>query len=327
MSNVLKKITKKYKWLRFLNRKVTKLSVLGASLVGLCVSSGASFAKYKDENYGGGNSGLAKLGGGTIYYNYEMNQTPAYLDVNTQLGFYAFIASFRIEFDESELARTFDLELRLSKTPSTDYENYDKSLRSSFVYTGSSDASLPTFITKITEGVGASYRMPNALDLKDEVDYLYLDENKNVKTGQVDLSSRDDTNRKKWEEVDASLNIDSFSPNMLYYGYVADYDNDIIYQTDSNGKTTVKDINYTWSTKTITLSSDSTEKDAITTTNIDFITNGEIGDQSYSIGMEETTLYFSVIFFSEIFSIDGNVTVATPEDTKILYKLSSKQAQ
>ena len=61
MSNVLKKITKKYKWLRFLNYKTTKLAVLSAALFGLCLSSGASFAKYRDENYGGGNAGIATI--------------------------------------------------------------------------------------------------------------------------------------------------------------------------------------------------------------------------------------------------------------------------
>ena len=48
MSNIIKKITKKYKWLRFLNYKTTKLAVLSAALFGLCLSSGASFDKYRE---------------------------------------------------------------------------------------------------------------------------------------------------------------------------------------------------------------------------------------------------------------------------------------
>ena len=71
MSNVLKKITKKYKWLRFLNYKTTKLAVLSAALFGLCLSSGASFAKYRDENYGGGNAGAAKFGGEIVSFDYK----------------------------------------------------------------------------------------------------------------------------------------------------------------------------------------------------------------------------------------------------------------
>ena len=45
------------------------------------ITSSYSFAKYKDENYGGGIAGIAKLGGGIVYYNYEMNQTPLEMNV------------------------------------------------------------------------------------------------------------------------------------------------------------------------------------------------------------------------------------------------------
>ena len=48
--SILKKITNKYGFLRFLNRKTTKLFLLSATLVGLCLSSGYSFAKYREEN-------------------------------------------------------------------------------------------------------------------------------------------------------------------------------------------------------------------------------------------------------------------------------------
>ena len=79
MSNIVKKITKKYKWLRFLNYKTTKLAVLSAALFGLCLSSGASFAKYRDENYGGGNAGAAKFGDAIIYSDYSRIQIPSNL--------------------------------------------------------------------------------------------------------------------------------------------------------------------------------------------------------------------------------------------------------
>ena len=66
--SILKRITKKYKSLRFLNKKATKLSILGVALIGLCLSSSYSFAKYRDENYGGGNAGAAKFDFGKITY-------------------------------------------------------------------------------------------------------------------------------------------------------------------------------------------------------------------------------------------------------------------
>lgn len=121
MSNVLKKITKKYKWLRFLNRKVTKLSVLGASLVGLCVSSGASFAKYRDENYGGGNAGVATPPLGRVIYEFQSIECPKTL-VYEGNEFFCFCASFYLTFEESEVKGKYELSIRLAPILIDDFE-------------------------------------------------------------------------------------------------------------------------------------------------------------------------------------------------------------
>ena len=113
MSNVLKKITKKYKWLRFLNYKTTKLAVLSAALFGLCLSSGASFAKYRDENYGGGNAGVAKFGAEPdIKYTLDAIKFPDNVD-ESDLGTYAYIAEFGIGFPEIEIKANYTLSINL----------------------------------------------------------------------------------------------------------------------------------------------------------------------------------------------------------------------
>ena len=112
MSKILKKITKKYKWLRFLNYKTTKLAVLSAALFGLCLSSGASFAKYRDENYGNGNAGVARLEYGQVTYNPSPLKQP---DENTDIegGYHCFIASFKLNIYKSEIKVGYKLQLRI----------------------------------------------------------------------------------------------------------------------------------------------------------------------------------------------------------------------
>ena len=47
---------------KLFRKKVFKLGLVGTSLLGLMISSGFSFAKYIDTNYGNGNAGAAKFG-------------------------------------------------------------------------------------------------------------------------------------------------------------------------------------------------------------------------------------------------------------------------
>lgn len=140
MSKILKKITKKYKWLRFLNYKTTKLAVLSTALFGLCLSSGASFAKYRDENYGNGNAGTAKfeygrivpLNEGTIKQPTDQNQIFE--------GVHAFVHEFQLIIPYSEIKLTYSLKLRLVSPVVTNFD------------AGESELTHTSFISNKTSG-------------------------------------------------------------------------------------------------------------------------------------------------------------------------------
>ena len=138
MSNVLKKITKKYKWLRFLNYKTTKLAVLSAALFGLCLSSGASFAKYRDENYGGENAGAAKFEYGKITPDFKSIQEPKSSNGLKQ-GVHAFSREFCLEIPKVEVSIAYTLKLRLVAQNIDDFYATDSGLdHTSFVSDNSS---------------------------------------------------------------------------------------------------------------------------------------------------------------------------------------------
>ena len=121
MSNILKKITKKYKWLRFLNYKTTKLAVLSAALFGLCLSSGASFAKYRDENYGNGNAGIARIGDIEINDIDSVIKSPtSFTNLSTQI--HSFIFGFSITYENFEVAASCGVNLRISPYENTDFD-------------------------------------------------------------------------------------------------------------------------------------------------------------------------------------------------------------
>ena len=100
------------KYIRVLSRvfrkKAFKLSMVGISLVGLLISSGHSFAKYRDENYGGGNAGAAKFGSWSITSSTVNVKFPD----GAPTGCYAFIASFTVSFTEGEVAREYTLKVK-----------------------------------------------------------------------------------------------------------------------------------------------------------------------------------------------------------------------
>lgn len=125
MSNILKKITKKYKWLRFLNYKTTKLAVLSAALFGLCLSSGASFAKYRDENYGNGNAGTAKFSNGIIEYVEKTYSLANVSEEKDNLGTYAFAANFSIDFSQSEVALDYILKIKFANSFNSIWDDND----------------------------------------------------------------------------------------------------------------------------------------------------------------------------------------------------------
>lgn len=144
MSNILKKITKKYKWLRFLNYKTTKLAVLSAALFGLCLSSGASFAKYRDENYGGGNAGVVKFEYGYVTYNPAPIQQPTD-EKNIKEGMHAFICEFYLEIPTVEVSISYSLKLRLVESNINDFDIDDDGLSGSSFFSESDNNAFYTF--------------------------------------------------------------------------------------------------------------------------------------------------------------------------------------
>ena len=107
--------------LRLLRKKAFKLSTLGVSLVGLLVSSGISFAKYIDSNYGGGNAGAAKFGS----WHVESNTAPINIPDDATDGWYAFKATFRISFIAGEVSRAYTLKIK-NVDANEDANDFDK---------------------------------------------------------------------------------------------------------------------------------------------------------------------------------------------------------
>ena len=197
MSKVLKKITKKYKWLRFLNYKTTKLAVLSAALFGLCLSSGASFAKYRDENYGGENAGVA------VFQNGYINDVSAYVQVPTDLTecsveIHAFIIGFSLTINKMEVSVNTDLSLRLSPDDETNFEYEYSNLNSSLFIENqeyiNGDSQLQTF----SNGVQTTFDFKNYTGLNLEKNKFYVAEsddgiNYSWIPHDVDLQEKDPT--------------------------------------------------------------------------------------------------------------------------------------
>ena len=117
--------------LRLFKKKAFKLSVLGMALIGLLISSGTSFAKYRDEHYGGGNAGAAKFG--------SWNITQSIVSVNfpedRKEGYYAFVADFNVYFSEGEVAREYTLKVKAVDNDVTANEtNFNNAEKADAVY-------------------------------------------------------------------------------------------------------------------------------------------------------------------------------------------------
>lgn len=212
MSNIARKITKKYKWLRFFNKKVTKLSVLGASLVGLCISTGASFAKYRNENYGNGAAGIATIG--TADLNYYMLRTEVLASV-AEIGLYAFIANFDVYYSSAEVTRQVTIDLRLSNMNNVN-----------FTADNSYDPEITTFgIQSETEGTYTDdlYTLKNVTDDKDTTDT-----SDDVTTSELQqISSLEDLSG------DTSDVLKTVKYNTVYYAH------------------SIEDGSYTWNSKSL----------------------------------------------------------------------------
>ena len=126
VGKVIKKLVKK---------KVFKLGLTGASLIGLMISSGFSFAKYIDTNYGSGGAGAARFGAKVIYEENSI-QLPNELNEYYE-GVYAFITSFRVDFTECEVKCKYNINIKLSNENNSKYTD-DSDLDITYFTLGSS---------------------------------------------------------------------------------------------------------------------------------------------------------------------------------------------
>ena len=238
MSNVLKKITKKYKWLRFLNYKTTKLAVLSAALFGLCLSSGASFAKYRDENYGGGSAGIALFTGGRVSYRFQSIQTPPKMAAATHEGFYVFKASFWVEMYDSEVESVYSLKLRVTHDDETEYKEDNTNI-------------LASYTAFTLEGINGS--LSSGL----------------LTFGEVDgTTQKIDANISNF--VPANENVKSFENNMICYGSTSS-NNIPSFDTNNNQWLNIPaDSSYSWQKRNLSATENAKDIELVTKKEIEY---------------------------------------------------------
>ena len=137
--------------LRLFKKKAFKLSVLGVALIGLLISSGTSFAKYRDENYGGGAAGTAKFGTWSITQSIVSVNFPE----DRKEGYYAFVADFNVYFSEGEVAREYTLKVKAVSNDVTANEtsfNNSKKADAIYYYLDSSKFNATALVYMISDG-------------------------------------------------------------------------------------------------------------------------------------------------------------------------------
>lgn len=311
MSNVLKKITKKYKWLRFLNYKTTKLAVLSAALFGLCLSSGASFAKYRDENYGGGNAGAATFGDVTISYIEDDAVTTINLpkegssssEDNPDVGWHAFIATFMMTIRPSEVKRAISLSIKLGSINDSSFESVSTLDKTTFCMSEAvATENLTTYCTKENDS---------------QASRLSINQARTDKVG-------------RWEHLDYS--ISTFKKDCLYYGVWGD--NSILpLGTKSynapidviNADDSVTNNGYKWierkSGETKTIINKDGEEEEITIISSNLITFDDFVLEPNTTSSDQM-IFFKVLFFSD-FEIENKKFIT--QTAKIFYELEVKQ--
>ena len=267
MSKILKKITKKYKWLRFLNYKTTKLAVLSAALFGLCLSSGYSFAKYRDENYGGGNGGIATMGDIVVSYNEAGTdntiQLPS-IGKTTDGGWHAFIATIKVQFFNVEVKQKFTTTFKISNSSNSKFDDTSNVNDTSFY--------LPASLTSD--------------DAKNITTYVKTSSDSEATETAVTKAVSDNNNREYkngWEKYNYTGNISSLTG---YYG---------VEKTTNSGAFSN---DFEFSTETWT-----TFKDATISNNLalSFTTKEET-----VLPTNATTIFFYKILFFVNFEVTGN---------------------
>ena len=119
---------------KVLSKKIIRLSILMMSTLGLLVSSGVSFAKYYSENNFDDNASAAKFSANIIYSDNSI-QLPE-LRASVDLGYHAFIYSFRIDFNNCDVKCKYSLSLKLGNVSDIDYDNVTDLDDTSFILTG-----------------------------------------------------------------------------------------------------------------------------------------------------------------------------------------------
>ena len=281
--------------------KAAKVALLGVCSTMLLVSSGASFAKYYSENGFGDNASLAKLGAGNVYFDYERAQVPAGMGVGYK-GIYAYMASFRVEFETSEVERCYSLDLRISKKPNNDYTVEDYPDQNSFTIddpTPSTTSDYPTVYTfKTTLGSnnsGTSSRVTNPLT--------------------------NESSEKKWLDMASAYGgIDNFSYNTIYCAYST--------ESQTNSDNTVSGKNFKWVSKPYSDVSYTVSKNGKNLTGqLSLVKNGNIVSNSQNetelpISFGKSIHFFKVVMFSELIDDNGSLV---DESVKILSKLTLTQ--
>ena len=188
---------------KLFKKKSFKLSLVFLSLLGMLASGGHSFAKYRDENYGGGNAGAAKFGSWSITSSTVNVKFPD----GAPKGYYAFIASFTVSFTEGEVAREYTLKVKgvddatpasaenfnaYDKTPDNVYYCLDSTKgfnATSKIYAIHNSAVIETGKTNVVGTLlGDTTKFPTF-----ETDKVYLYTKENDSTGSWSMYSKNET--------------------------------------------------------------------------------------------------------------------------------------
>lgn len=289
MSKILKKITKKYKWLRFLNYKTTKLAVLSAALFGLCLSSGASFAKYRDENYGNGNAGIATMGDVVVTYYEEgvdpIIQLPKEGTAGDE-GWHVFIATIKVQFFNVEVKQNFNITFKLGSIDNDKFSDTKQAEKTSFALKNSYGEEKANEITTYAK---------KSTDLPAEM--LSIEDAQKVDKEYIALGEEFRTGWSQFPETAVSINTG-------YYGVEKVYSSDVVsadckFDSDKWNK--------------VTYVSDDSLKTEFTTKNEEVLPQNE------------TTVFFYKILFFVDFTLSGKNINA--EFSKIFYEINGWQVK
>ena len=106
----------------------------------MLASGGHSFAKYRDENYGGGSAGAAQFNFGEITFTPGSIRQPTLKEEIFQ-GRHLFESEFQLVINEPEVSLSYNVQLRLVASDVTDFKASSSGLsRTSFISDSSSNS-------------------------------------------------------------------------------------------------------------------------------------------------------------------------------------------